>query len=77
MFKSKKTPLDVIQSTSRSPRIDEHIRKVDLSFLDYENRIKETQDIVFCHNTLTCETASHVSVPKNHILGLLDPILMI
>ena len=73
MFKSRKTPLDVIQSTSRPPRIDEHIRMVDPSLLDHPNWFRESQDMVFCMPV----KATKIRHTKNHILALSEPILMI
>ena len=40
-------PLDDIQWTSRPSRINGHIIKVDPSHLNDQNRIRESQDMVF------------------------------
>ena len=47
VFNIMKTTLKVTQSTSRPPRIVWHIKKVDPSLLDDENRIRQSQDILF------------------------------
>ena len=47
VFNIMKTTLKVTQSTSRPPRIVWHIKKVDPSLLDDENRIKQSQDMLF------------------------------
>ena len=53
MLKSKKTPLDIIQSKSRPPGIDEHIRKVDPSFLNHQNWFRNGQNMTKKKNFLT------------------------
>ena len=40
-------PLDDIQWTSKPSRIDGHIKKVDPGHLNDQNRIRESQDMVF------------------------------
>ena len=47
VFIIMKTTLKVTQSTSRPPRIVWHIKKVDPSLLDDENRIRQSQDMLF------------------------------
>ena len=47
VFNIMKTTLKVTQSTSRPPRIVWHIKKVDPSLLDDENRIRQSQDMLF------------------------------
>ena len=47
VFNIMKTTLKVTQSTSRPPRIVLHIKKVDSSLLDDENRIRQSQDMRF------------------------------
>ena len=47
VFNIMKTTLKVTQSTSRPPRIVGHIKKVDPSLLDDENRIRQSQDMLF------------------------------
>ena len=47
VFIIMKTTLKVTQSTSRPPRIVLHIKKVDSSLLDDENRIRQSQDMRF------------------------------
>ena len=46
VFNIMKTTLKVTQSTSRPPRIVWHIKKVDPSLLDDENRIRQSQDML-------------------------------
>ena len=44
-------PIDDIQWTSKPSRIDGHIKKVDPGHLNDQNRIRESQDMVFLrHN---------------------------
>ena len=47
VFNIMKTTLKVTQSTSRPPRIVGHVKKVDPSLLDDENRIRQSQDMLF------------------------------
>ena len=47
MFNSIKITLKVIESTFRPPRIVGHVKKVDPSLLDDENRIRQSQDMLF------------------------------
>ena len=47
VFNIMKTTLEVAQSTSRPPRIVGHIKKKDPSLLDDENRIRQSQDMLF------------------------------
>ena len=47
VFNIMKATLKVTQSTSRPPRIVWHIKKVDPRLLDDENRIRQSQDMLF------------------------------
>ena len=47
VFNIMKITLEVAQLTSRPPRIVGHIKKVDASLLDDENRIRQSQDMRF------------------------------
>ena len=47
VFNIMKTTLEVAQSTSRPPRIVWHIKRVDPWLLDDENRIRQSQDMLF------------------------------
>ena len=47
VFNIMKTTLEVTLSTYRPPRIVGHIKKVDPSLLDDENRIRQSQDMLF------------------------------
>ena len=44
-------PIDDIQWTSKPSGIDGHIEKVDPSHLNDQNRIRESQDMVFLRHT--------------------------
>ena len=61
VFNIMKTTLEVAQSTSRPPRIVGHIKKVDPSLLDDENRIRQSQDMLF-H---TCKTDGKSRLAEN------------
>ena len=56
--------LEVTQSTSRPPRIIGHVKKVDPSLLDDENRIRQSQDMLFFQ---TCKTDGKSRLPENGI----------
>ena len=64
VFNIMKTTLKVTQSTSRPPRIVGHVKKVDPSLLDDENRIRQSQDMLFFQ---TCKTDGKSRLPENGI----------
>ena len=50
--------LDDIQWTSKPSRIDGHIKKVDPGHLNDQNRIRESQDMVFLRHVKLTENQS-------------------
>ena len=77
MFTLIKIPLEVTQSTSRPPRIVEHIKKVDPSFLNHQNWFRESQDMFFCMPVNSVNRLIMVAftrIQKNDMLALPEPI---
>ena len=75
-----KTEVKVTQWTSRPPSIDGHIKLVDLSLLNDENRIKESQDMCFHRYAKLTKNSDLLNLGllvKTHILALPDPIFII
>ena len=75
-----KTEVKVTQWTSRPPSIDGHIKLVDLSLLNDENRIKESQDMCFHRYAKLTKNSDLLNLGllvKTHILALPNPIFII
>ena len=62
MFSLIKFLSEVTQSTSRPPRIIEHVKKVDPSLLDDENRIRQTQDMLFFRHAKLMENRDYLKM---------------
>ena len=54
-------PLDDIQWTSRPSRINGHIKMVDPSHLNDQNRIRESQDMVFLRHVKFTENRDFIN----------------
>ena len=75
-----KTEVKITQWTFIPPSIDGHIKLVDLSLLNDENWIRESQDMCFHRHAKLTENSDLLNLGllvKTHILALPDPIFII
>ena len=75
-----KTEVKVTQWTSRPPSIDGHIKLVNLSLINDENRIKKSQDMCFHRYAKLTKNSDLLNLGllvKTHILALPNPIFII